>query len=362
MQLKIMTFNTQHCLNYLTREIDYEIMAKTILKQSPDIVSLNEMRDEGPMEGYDAQVKILSEKTDMRGYFAEAISFDGQNPYGNGLLTRFPILKTEVIPIPVPEVRPYSDWYEDRCLLKATLDIQGEALTVLVIHVGLNPDEAQRAIDTILANLPSERCILMGDFNLTPDSPILAPIFEKMQGSGTVKLYLDKRDLSRELESYMNEIASLTNTLKIVVADEDASSDFAPCARLCRADGTETGLAFHGVPGGHEFSSFVLGIYNAFGPGQPLTDKTRERIQMIDKPTDIKVLVSLTCTMCPDTVVSAQHIAAKNKNVTAEIYDIHHFEKIRLKYNVMSVPCILINDTSVSFGKKNVDQILDLIE
>ena len=146
MQLKIMTFNTQHCLNYLTQEIDYAIMAETIRRQNPDIVSLNEMRDEGPMDGYDAQVKILSEKTDMRGYFAEAISFEGKNPYGNGLLTHFPVLKTEVIPIPIPEVRPYSDWYEDRCLLKATLDIHGEALTVLVIHVGLNPDEAQRAI------------------------------------------------------------------------------------------------------------------------------------------------------------------------------------------------------------------------
>ena len=97
------------------------------------------------------------------------------------------------------------------------------------------------------------------------------------------------------------------------------------------------------------------------GPGQPIDDKTRERIQAISKPTDIKVLVSLSCTMCPDTVVSAQHIATKNKNITAEIYDIHHFEKIRNKYNVMSVPCILINDADVSFGKKNIEQILELI-
>lgn len=97
------------------------------------------------------------------------------------------------------------------------------------------------------------------------------------------------------------------------------------------------------------------------GAGQPLNDKTRQQIQAISKPTDIKVLVSLSCTMCPDTVVSAQHIAAKNKNVTAEIYDIHHFEKLRQKYNVMSVPCILINDSNISFGKKNVDQLLELI-
>ena len=189
----------------------------------------------------------------------------------------------------------------------------------------------------------------------------LRTLFERMQGNAILKLYLDKREISRELESYMRDLASISNNLAVDVADVNASSDFAPCVKLCHADGTETGLAFHGAPGGHEFSSFVLGIYNAIGPGQPIDDKTRERIQAISKPTDIKVLVSLSCTMCPDTVVSAQHIAAKNKNVTAEIYDIHHFEEIRKQYNVMSVPCILINDTNVSFGKKNIEQILELI-
>ena len=58
---------------------------------------------------------------------------------------------------------------------------------------------------------------------------------------------------------------------------------------------------------------FVLGIYNAMGPGQPIDDKARERIQAVRKATNIKVLVSLSCTMCPDTVVAAQHIAAKKQ-------------------------------------------------
>ena len=189
----------------------------------------------------------------------------------------------------------------------------------------------------------------------------LRTMFERIQDNAILRLYLDKREISVELEAYMRELASLSDKLSVDVADTNASSAFAPCVKLCRADGTETGLAFHGVPGGHEFSSFVLGIYNAMGTGQPIDDKTRERIYAISKPTDIKVLVSLSCTMCPDTVVSAQHIAAKNKNVTAEIYDIHHFEEIREQYNVMSVPCILINDSNVSFGKKNIDQILELI-
>ena len=189
----------------------------------------------------------------------------------------------------------------------------------------------------------------------------LRTLFEKMQGKAILKLYLDKREISRELESYMRELASLSDKLTVDVADAGFSSDFAPCVMVFRADGTDTGLAFHGVPGGHEFSSFVLGIYNAIGPGQSIDDKTRERIHEIKRPTDIKVLVSLSCTMCPDTVVSAQHIAAENKNVRAEVYDIHHFEEIRKKYNVMSVPCILINDTNVFFGKKNIEQILELL-
>ena len=190
----------------------------------------------------------------------------------------------------------------------------------------------------------------------------LRSLFDKMQGNAILRLYLDSRDISRELESYMRELESLSNKLRVEVADSDASSDFAPCVRVCRDDGTKTGLAFHGVPGGHEFSSFVLGIYNAIGPGQSIDDKTIERINAISKPTDIKVLVSLSCTMCPDTVLAAQQIAAKNKNVTAEIYDIHHFEEIKKRYNVMSVPCILINDSDVSFGKKNIEELLELIK
>lgn len=181
MELRVMSFNTQHCMNYITKEIDYERMAEAIRECRPDIVALNEMRDKGKDEGYDAQVDILAEKTGMQGFFAEAIRFGNGNPYGNGLLSRFPILRAEVIPIPVPEEKHYNGYYEDRCLLKADLAIGYERLTVMTVHVGLNPDEAERAIRTITEHLPKEKCVLMGDFNLTPDSPFLLPIRERMQ-------------------------------------------------------------------------------------------------------------------------------------------------------------------------------------
>ena len=132
--------------------------------------------------------------------------------------------------------------------------------------------------------------------------------------------------------------------------------------RVCLQDGTPTRLAFHGVPGGHEFTSFVLGLYNAAGPGQTLDEDTRQAIAALNKPVEMKVLVSLSCTMCPDLVVAAQHIAALNPNVTAEVYDLAHFEQLKNRYQVMSVPCLVVNNEQVTFGKKNIQQLLTYLE
>ena len=141
-----------------------------------------------------------------------------------------------------------------------------------------------------------------------------------------------------------------------------------PAVRLCVAgDGGRlvfTGLAFHGVPSGHEFNSFVLGLYNAAGPGQPLDDDLKSRAEAIDKPTDVMILVSLTCTMCPETVLASQRIASLNPNVRAEAYDISHFPELKDQYGAMSVPCIVINrggEQKVEFGKKSIPQMLALL-
>jgi len=76
----------------------------------------------------------------------------------------------------------------------------------------------------------------------------------------------------------------------------------------------------------------------------------------------MKILVTLSCTMCPDLVIAAQRIAAENPNVTAHVYDIRHFESLKRQYNVMSVPCLVVGDGKVTFGKKNIEQLLAFIQ
>lgn len=189
----------------------------------------------------------------------------------------------------------------------------------------------------------------------------LDTVFARMESPLLLKLYLDDRTVSQELEQFITALAELSDKLTASVAERSASSDNAPCVTVCRADGTEMGLAFHGVPSGHEFTSFVLGLYNAAGPGQAIDSDTKRQIASITSAVNMKLLVTLSCTMCPDLVVAAQHIAAENPHITAHVYDIRHFENLKERYNVMSVPCLVINDDKISFGKKNMEQILQLI-
>ena len=189
----------------------------------------------------------------------------------------------------------------------------------------------------------------------------LDTVFSRMERPLLLKLYLDSRPVSAELEDFMTSLDTLTEKLTVEVCDRQAQETFAPCVEVCLADGTPTGLAFHGVPSGHEFTSFVLGLYNAAGPGQTLDEPTRQQIAAITGKTDMKILVTLSCTMCPDLVVAAQRIAAENPNITAHVYDIRHFESLKNQYKVMSVPCLVFGEEKITFGKKNIHQILEFL-
>ncbi|MDY3755734.1 MAG: FAD-dependent oxidoreductase [Treponema sp.] len=232
--------------------------------------------------------------------------------------------------------------------------------------IGIKPEQPQNAAPSHsapVAATEAEEADVSGHKSdlFTPEMLAqLNTVFSRMENNLILELHLDDKSVSQELENYMEELAKLTAKLEVRTASSDLQHK--PCVRICRGDGSWTGLAFHGVPGGHEFTSFVLGLYNAAGPGQQLDADVMAEAKAIAKPVDIKILISLSCTMCPDLVTAAQRLATLNDNISAEIYDLNHFPDLRDKYQVMSVPCMIINDGESSFGKKNARQILDLIQ
>lgn len=204
-------------------------------------------------------------------------------------------------------------------------------------------------------------------------------VFNRMSRPVTLALELDDTPLSTELRGFIDALVALSGgKLKSTVDDGEYEKDDTgravfdvdsvlpaarPCVRMV-VDGEPTGLAFHGVPSGHEFNSFVLGLYNVAGPGQPLGDDLIERAKSIASPLSIMILVSLTCTMCPETVLASQRLASLNPAVRAEAYDVSHFPELKDQYGAMSVPCIVINrggEQTVEFGKKSIPQMLELV-
>ena len=186
--MKIMTFNIQHALDYINKVIDIDLFADSIARLGPDICGLNEVRGEGALDGYTDQTNAIADRIDRQRYFAEAIKVRGVGPYGNALVTKYPIISAETVAIPDPAVKREGGRYESRCVLKAVLDVDGHELCVLVCHMGLVDDEARNAVSTICDILDSCELptVLMGDFNLTPDSELLAPLYARLSDTDAV--------------------------------------------------------------------------------------------------------------------------------------------------------------------------------
>lgn len=193
----------------------------------------------------------------------------------------------------------------------------------------------------------------------------LEVLFEKFQKKVVVKALLDQSQLSTEMNSFLQELSGISDKVECLtekISDKSEPDETIPALLVLREDGTETGIRFHGIPGGHEFNSFVIGLYNAAGPGQTVSDEEENRIRRLDKELTIKIAVSLSCTMCPTTVMSAGRVAAQNGKVKAWTYDLAYYPELKKRYQIMSVPCMIINDKVVEFGKKSVEELLTVLE
>lgn len=175
MNIKVGTFNIQHGNDYQqyledgSKIIDLSLATEVIREQQLDICGLNEVYN-NPKDGN--QAKQIADSLGYEYVFARAIDYkDGE--YGNALVSRYPVLSAEIYPIVVPEEdRIDGQDYENRALLCAELLVQGRRIHVLVTHFGLHDDEfaeAVRVVEEVVAQC-STPVVLMGDFNLKPDS------------------------------------------------------------------------------------------------------------------------------------------------------------------------------------------------
>ena len=187
----------------------------------------------------------------------------------------------------------------------------------------------------------------------------LENVFSRFQKKLVLVANTNSSELGKEIEGFISELSNISENLSTKI--NKISDNEVAFISLENENGSSTGYKFVGVPGGHEFTSFVLSIYNYSGKGQPMEDAHIEKISSIKDKKDVKIVVSLSCTKCPDLVIATSQIMGKLEGSTFSVYDIAHSPELREKYSIMSVPCMIINDDKVVFGKKNVDELLEIL-
>ncbi len=153
-EITVATFNIKHGADGLDK------VAGAIRSVSPDIVGLEEV-DVGCSRSNN--VDEPAEIARLAGFdyyaFSKAISL-GDGEYGTAILSRYPIVSFEVVPLDPGRG-------EGRSVGHATINVDGVALDVLVTHLSYEDREARgRQLEYINAMLDGfDRYVLTGDFN-----------------------------------------------------------------------------------------------------------------------------------------------------------------------------------------------------
>jgi len=177
---------------------------------------------------------------------------------------------------------------------------------------------------------------------------------------------------SKELKTMLLEMDNISKNIEIIIEEKQKQENANNTCYITLGerlqDGTikSVGYKFYGIPGGHEFTAFVVTIYKVFGEKVELNDELISRITNLKGRINVDIVISLTCTKCPDLVMEfakvLKEVTNNNIDISLNIYDIAFAEEKREKYSILSVPCIIINDDIVDFGKKDASEIVTLLE
>lgn len=198
----------------------------------------------------------------------------------------------------------------------------------------------------------------------------LRGVFDKLeQPLKLVAILSPEGEASAEMGPFLKAIVSLNEKLELSllekgedgVLDDMLNASMLPVVGLFRGE-EYLGAAFHGVPGGQEINSFALAIYNAAGPGQDVDEKLRKKISKLKKQNNMKVCISLSCHHCPLVVTAGQHIALLSPNVVCEMVDARLYPELVEKFKISRVPAILMNDSALYLGERDMEGLLKLLK
>ncbi len=174
--VRLVTFNIHHGAGDDGR-FDLPRLAAALQALDADVLCLQEVdRHFGSRSEDVDEPLLLARALDMQLAWGPAIDEPGPDggphrQFGNALLSRLPILVSDVHPLPATA--------EPRTALRTMIELDGAALWVTTTHFDNDSAAgraAQAAAVTDLLTEPMETGVLAGDFNAQPDAAELEPL------------------------------------------------------------------------------------------------------------------------------------------------------------------------------------------
>lgn len=158
--LTVATYNVHSSVGR-DRKCDPDRILAVLAEINPDIVALQEVCHHHTATAHGDQFAYFRDRTGMHAVTGLNLMF-GRRPFGNALLSRWPIVSVRRIDLSVYGREP-------RGAIDADIDVNGHKLRVIATHLGLGPGERRRQVERI-ANLLNGRddvpTLVMGDFNV----------------------------------------------------------------------------------------------------------------------------------------------------------------------------------------------------
>ncbi|SNZ03309.1 alkyl hydroperoxide reductase subunit F [Terribacillus aidingensis] len=174
-----------------------------------------------------------------------------------------------------------------------------------------------------------------------------------MENQIVLKVSTAADDVSKDMLALVEELASMSPKITIEKAELTRTPSF-----TVNRVGEDTGVAFAGIPLGHEFTSLVLALLQVSGRAPKVDENLIKQIKNIKGEFHFESYISLTCHNCPDVVQALNVMSVLNPNITHTMIDGAAFKEEVERKNIMAVPTVYLNGENFGSGRMTMDEML----
>jgi thioredoxin reductase (NADPH) len=174
----------------------------------------------------------------------------------------------------------------------------------------------------------------------------------------------------RETTRLLEEFAALSPSLRLEVHDFRAELDLAhdlgvvriPATLVVRAGEERPRAGVFGLPSGYEFGVLLDAVLDMSASRRLLAAGTEEALAGLEGAVHMEVLTTPTCPVCPGLARLSLRFAQVSPRVTADVVVVNEFPEVAQRYQVMTVPKLILNGRAAAEGPVDEVRLLALVE